>query len=235
MPAAPGSGSPWRNFYGRRRGKALRKGQAQHMADDLPRIAVPGVAREENPGRTPIDPAAAYGRAAPLWLDIGFGHGEHLLSLAAAFPEVNLIGAEAFRNGVAVLVARLAEEPRPNVRVHPGDVRDLLEVLPDGSLDRAYLLYPDPWPKARHHKRRFVSPDYLRPLARVMCPGAELRLATDIPDYMRQALEELVPEAGFRPAARPGPDPWKGWTGTRYEAKALRDGRAPIYATFIRS
>jgi tRNA (guanine-N7-)-methyltransferase len=122
------------------------------------------------------------------------------------------------------------------VRVHPGDARDLLDVLPAGALARVFLLYPDPWPKARHHRRRFVTPEHLAPLARAMAPGAELRIATDIPDYVRQTLEQ-VPRHGFAwTAARPADwrSPWPDWCRTRYEAKALREGRRPHYLTFQR-
>jgi tRNA (guanine-N7-)-methyltransferase len=122
------------------------------------------------------------------------------------------------------------------VAVHPGDVRDLFDVLPDGSISKAFLNYPDPWPKKRHHRRRFVTPEYLGPLHRVLAPGAEFRVATDIPDYVRQTLEE-VPKAGFEWLAespRDWREPWDDWISTRYEQKALREGRVPYYLTFRR-
>jgi tRNA (guanine-N7-)-methyltransferase len=120
--------------------------------------------------------------------------------------------------------------------VHPGDVRDLFDVLPQASVSRAFLNYPDPWPKKRHHRRRFVTPEYLIPLAQVMKPGAQLRVATDIPDYVRQTLEE-VPQHGFDWRAETPDDwrtPWQDWPSTRYEQKALREGRVPHYLTFRR-
>jgi tRNA (guanine-N7-)-methyltransferase len=135
-----------------------------------------------------------------------------------------------------MLLGKIRASGVENLRVHPGDVRDLFDVLPDASLRRAFLLYPDPWPKARHHRRRFVTPEHLQPLARVMAPGAEFRVATDIPDYVRQTLQE-VPKAGFVWTAQGPADwrvPWDDWISTRYELKALREGRVPHYLTFRR-
>jgi tRNA (guanine-N7-)-methyltransferase len=218
-----------RKLHGRTRGKALRPAQRARVEGMLPALALPGVSREENPERRVLE-----GLPRPLWLEIGFGGGEHLAHQAALHPGVTILGAEPFVNGVAAFLGKLEAAGAANVRVHPGDARDLLEVLPEGALEKAFLLYPDPWPKARHHKRRFVTPEPLGLLARAMAPGAELRIATDIEDYARQALEE-VPRAGF--ALERGPDgrPWEDWTRTRYEAKALREGRAPGYMTFRRS
>ncbi len=226
-PARP-TPQEWRNLYGRVHGKTLRPLQRERLARDLPRLAIPGVTREENPARAPI--AVPLG---PLWLEVGFGGGEHLVHMARRYPEVTVLGAEPFVNGVAQLLGHLERTPAPNVRLHMGDARDLLEVLPAGTLAKAFLLYPDPWPKARHHRRRFVSPEPLALLIRAMAPGAELRVASDIEDYVRQALEE-VPRAGFRLERGPAAEPWEDWTRTRYEAKALREGRAPAYLTFRR-
>jgi tRNA (guanine-N7-)-methyltransferase len=215
-----------RNFYGRRHGKAMKPGQRAAL-QELDRFRL---------GLTPeaVDLGWLGGRA--LWLEIGFGGGEHLVHQAGLHPEVGLIGCEPFVNGVGMaMVHALAAEP-DNLRIHPGDVRDLMDVLPQGILRRVFLLYPDPWPKARHHRRRAVTPEYLRPLARAMAPGAELRIATDIPDYVRQALEE-VPKAGFTWTAARAADwrePWDDWLSTRYEQKALREGRSPHYLTFLR-
>ncbi|WP_246045449.1 tRNA (guanine(46)-N(7))-methyltransferase TrmB [Rubellimicrobium roseum] len=220
----------WRNFYGRTRGKTLRPLQRERLEGLLPRLTLGGVTREENPGREVLDVSALDG---PLWLEIGFGGGEHLVHMAKAYPDVTLIGAEPFVNGIAQFLGKLEAEGVGNVRVHPGDARDLLEVLPAGCLDKAFLNYPDPWPKARHHRRRFVTPEPLRLLARAMAPGAELRVATDIEDYVRQTLEE-VPPAGFALERGPTDEAWPDWTRTRYEAKALREGRSPHYMTFRR-
>jgi tRNA (guanine-N7-)-methyltransferase len=225
----------WRNFYGRTSGKTLRPIQRRRLGADLGPLVPAGIDRTTNPDRRPIDPRAIFATPRPLWLEIGFGGGEHMVHQAARHPEVGILGAEPFINGIAMLLRRIAEAGITNVAIHPGDVRDLFDVLPPASVGRVFLNYPDPWPKRRHHRRRFVTPEHLDPLARVMAEGAELRLATDIPDYMRQALEE-VPPAGFDilagPAAVP---PWQGWITTRYEAKALREGRAPAYVAFRRS
>ncbi len=225
---APEPGREWRNLYGRLRGKALRPLQQERLVRDLPLISLKGVSQGENPARAPI--AVPDG---PLWLEIGFGGGEHLVHMARRYPEVTILGAEPYVNGVAQILGHLERGPLPNVRLHPGDARDLLEVLPEASLAKAFLLYPDPWPKARHHRRRFVSPEPLALLLRAMAPGAELRVASDIADYVRQALEE-VPRAGLALERGPTDDPWADWTRTRYEAKALREGRAPAYLTFRR-
>jgi tRNA (guanine-N7-)-methyltransferase len=223
----------WRNFYGRVHGKTLRPAQRRALDEALPRLRVPGVTREENPERTPLDLSILPGPAGgPVWLEVGFGGGEHLAAMAAANPGVRLIGAEPFVNGIAMALGKLAAVQAANVAIHPGDVRDLMEVLPNGCLARAILNYPDPWPKTRHWRRRFVTPEHLLPLARACAPGAEFRIASDIPDYLRQARAQ-VPPAGFALTAD-SPAPWPDWPGTRYEAKALREGRAPHYLTFRR-
>ena len=217
---------PHRNFYGRTKGKHLKDSHQRYLAEDLAALSPGPVGWDENPERIPL---ALPGET---WLEVGFGSGEHLVHQAALHPHVTIIGCEPYMNGVASLLGKLREAPRPNIRVHAGDARDLMDVLPEGSLSEAFLLYPDPWPKARHHRRRFVTPEHLLPLARALRPGAEFRVATDIPDYVRQTREE-VPPAGFRLAAE-GAAPWADWTRTRYEAKAVREGRAPHYLTFVR-
>ena len=227
--------TPRRNFYGRVHGKTLRTSQKSYLAQDLDVLRLPGVTAEENPERHLIDPAIAFGGARPLWLEVGFGGGEHLVHMAARYPEVSIIGAEPFVNGIAMLLGKIRQAGVQNLRIHPGDVRDLLDVLPAQCLSKAFLNYPDPWPKARHHRRRFVTQGYLELLARVMKPGAEFRVATGIPDYVRQTLEE-VPKAGFDLISQTGQgEAWEDWLSTRYEQKALREGRAPHYLTFRRN
>ncbi len=229
------SGAPWRNFYGRTKGKTLKPAQERYLAEDLPRLAVTGVGWDENPERAPLDVAALTGGRA-LWLEVGFGGGEHMVHQAAGNPGVTVLGCEPFVNGVAMALGKMRRAGVSNVRLHPGDARDLLDVLPRGSVDRAFLLYPDPWPKARHHRRRFVTPEHLEPLFAAMAPDSTLRIATDIPDYVRQSLLE-VPKAGFVWTAKgPGDwrEPWSDWLSTRYEQKALREGRRPHYLTFLR-
>lgn len=219
-----------RNFYGRTHGKTLRAAQKAYLAEDLDRLSLKGVTRDENPKRRPLD-LTPWGDA-PLWLEIGFGGGEHLVHMGTLYPEARIIGAEPFVNGIAMLLGKIRAAGLSNLALHPGDVRDLFDVLPDACLSKAFLNYPDPWPKARHHRRRFVTPEHLLPLARVMKPGAEFRVATDIPDYVRQTLEE-VPPAGFDLIDQ-GSTPWSDWLSTRYEQKALREGRPPHYLTFRR-
>ena len=228
------SGAPWRNFYGRIHGKGLRESQKSYLKD-LEEIGLEGIDWEENPERKPLDLKALFGDC-PDWLEVGFGGGEHMVHQAVANPGVGIIGAEPYINGVAMLLGKIRKAGAGNIRVHPGDARDLMDVLPDGSIAKAFLLYPDPWPKKRHHRRRFVTPEHLQPLHRVLSPGSEIRVATDIPDYVRQALEE-VPKAGFEWLAERPEDwrkPWDDWLSTRYEQKALREGRVPHYLTFRR-
>lgn len=221
-----------RNFYGRIKGKTLRASQKDYLAEDLGPLTLRGVTREENPARERLD--LGFGGGRPLWLEVGFGGGEHLVHMAAQNPGVTIIGAEPFVNGIAMLLGKIRGAGVTNLWLHPGDVRDLFDVLPDACLTKVFLNYPDPWPKARHHRRRFVTPDHLLPLARITAPGAEFRVATDIPDYVRQTLEE-VPPAGFEFVLQSGPgEAWSDWLSTRYEQKALREGRTPHYLTFRR-
>ncbi|QFQ86428.1 tRNA (guanosine(46)-N7)-methyltransferase TrmB [Paracoccus kondratievae] len=223
---------PRRNFYGRRHGKTLRQSQKGYLSEDLGNLRPRGITLDENPERRPIDPTQIFGDDRPVWLEVGFGGGEHMVHMAARYPQIGIIGCEPFINGVAMLLGKIRAAGVSNVSVHPGDARDLMDVLPEGSISKAFLNYPDPWPKARHHRRRFVTPEHLIPLYRVMKPGAEFRVATDIPDYVRQTLEE-VPQAGFELISE-GKDAWDDWLSTRYEQKALREGRVPHYVTFRR-
>jgi tRNA (guanine-N7-)-methyltransferase len=220
-----------RNFYGRIHGKTLRASQKTYLAEGLEALSLPGVHRDANPMRSALDVGAITG-GRPLWLEVGFGGGEHLVHMAKAYPDVFLLGCEPFVNGIAMLLGKVRDGGLDNLLIHPGDVRDLFEVLPEACVSKAFLNYPDPWPKARHHRRRFVTPGYLGALARVMQPGAEFRVATDIADYVRQTREE-VPVAGFD-AVSEGAEAWADWPSTRYEQKALREGRPPHYLTFLR-
>lgn len=220
-----------RNFYGRIHGKTLRQSQKAYLAEDLEAFRLKGVTREENALREGVDVAAGLG-GRPLWLEIGFGGGEHMVHMAARYPEAGIIGCEPFVNGIAMLLGKIRAAGVTNLRLHPGDVRDLFDVAAGGVFAKAFLNYPDPWPKSRHHRRRFVTPGYLAGLYRVLAPGAEFRVATDIPDYVRQTLEE-VPKAGFELVGQ-GARPWADWVSTRYEQKALREGRVPHYLTFRR-
>jgi tRNA (guanine-N7-)-methyltransferase len=222
--------SPRRALYGRSRGKTLRTYHASLVEDLLPRLE--------------IDPAAIGDCSdlfafAPreIWLEIGFGGGEHLLAQAAAHRETGFIGCEPFVNGVAKALAGIAEAGLDNVRLRAGDAGALIAGLPDGALARAAILYPDPWPKRRHNKRRLISEGVIRELARVLRPGAHLRFATDIDDYAGWALHRFLRSPDFIWLAQEADDwrrPWPDWPGTRYEAKAKREGRRPVYLTFQR-
>lgn len=230
------SGAPWRNFYGRFKGKHLRKSQEGYLEEDLAGLSPGPVGWDVNPEREPLDLKEIFGDRE-VWLEIGFGGGEHMVHQASSHPEIGFIGCEPYINGVAMLLGKIRESGGDNIRVHPGDVRDMFDVLPDNSISCAFLLYPDPWPKKRHHRRRFVTPEHLAPLARVLKRGAVFRVATDIPDYVRQTLE-MVPKHGFTWQCESPSDwrePWEDWISTRYEQKALREGRSPHYLTFIRS
>jgi tRNA (guanine-N7-)-methyltransferase len=170
-----------------------------------------------------------------IWLEVGFGAGEHLVALALAHPQVGLIGAEPYEMGMAKMLTKLEETPLNNVRLFEGDGRDILEALPDASLSRFFLLFPDPWPKTRHHKRRFLQMEMLDLLAAKLKPGAELRFATDDKTYLPYALERLMAHPGFQWTAT-GQNDWKkrpdGWPPTRYEAKAIKG--PPRYLRFLR-
>jgi len=220
-------GSPWRNLYGRRKGKRLRKSQQAFLDEDLKALSPGPVDWDENPDRAPLDLQTLFG-GRPVWIEIGFGGGEHMVHQATDNPDVGMIGCEPYINGVATLLGKIRRVGLTNIRIHPGDARDLFDVLPDASVSRAFLLYPDPWPKKRHHRRRFVTAEHLRPLRRVLEQGAEFRVATDVSDYERQSREE-VPEHRFVLLEE---TPWDDWIPTRYERKALREGRTPRYLTF---
>jgi tRNA (guanine-N7-)-methyltransferase len=171
-----------------------------------------------------------------IWLEIGFGGGEHLAEQAKANPHIGLIGCEPFVNGVAKLVSRIAQEGLGNIRLYDGDARDLLPYLPQGSIAKIFLLFPDPWPKARHAKRRLVNDETLKSLARLAAGGGELRIATDSASYCRHILEKMRGSA-FEWLAR-SPGDWRSrpqdWPPTRYEAKALKAGRSCYYLCFRR-
>ncbi|MBI1494270.1 tRNA (guanosine(46)-N7)-methyltransferase TrmB [Halocynthiibacter styelae] len=229
------SGAPWRNFYGRFKGKGLRDSQQTYLDEDLAKLSPGKVTWEDNPTRENIDLKALFGDK-PVWLEVGFGGGEHMVHQAKTYPDVGIIGCEPYINGVAMLLGKIREAGVSNVAIHPGDARDMFDVLPEQSIDKAFLLYPDPWPKKRHHRRRFVTQEHLEPLAKVLKPGAIFRVATDIEDYVRQTMEE-VPKAGFEWLAESADDwrnSWDDWISTRYEQKALREGRTPHYMTFRR-
>ncbi len=215
-------------LYGRRRGHTLRSRQQALLQLALPRLRV-------DPGA----PWAAFGERE-RWLEVGFGGGEHARALAQAHPEIGLVACEVFENGICSMLSQLVPEgeeassaPPPNLRLWDADARALIRSLADESCDRLFLLFPDPWPKARHSRRRFVGPAMLAEAARILRPGAEWRIASDDPTYQAWVAALLAAQSAFAadaPAAARPP----GWPPTRYEAKAVRAGRQPLYWTLRR-
>jgi tRNA (guanine-N7-)-methyltransferase len=208
-------------FYGRRKGKSLRRHHSELMAQLLPHLRV-----------ALHDPLARTHERR--WLEIGFGGGEHLAHQAELHPEISFIGAEPFVNGVAKLLALVEEKNLGNVNIHDGDARPLLEALPPASFERIYLLYPDPWPKARHNKRRFVSAETLAQFHRILAPNGLFLFASDIDDYAAWTRQHVAAHGGFVEEGDIA-QPFKHWIETRYEAKARREGRKPAYLTFRRN
>lgn len=205
-------------FYGRRKGKPLRRTHVGLMETLLPQVAV--------------DLAAPLNRAlAHCWLEIGFGGGEHLAHQASLNPGVTMLGAEPYLNGVAKILAEIEARKLSNVRVHHGDARLLLQSLPDQCFERVYLLYPDPWPKPRQQKRRFINTENLVQIHRVLKPLGQFWFASDIEDYVHWTRQHVAANSGF---AEDGDalQPFENWTRTRYEAKAVREGRASAYLHF---
>jgi len=229
VPAANSEGKGKENFYGRRKGRPLRAGRKQLMKNLLPALSVPMEAPDINP-QSLFDSGTRE-----IWVEIGFGNGEHLAWQAAHNPDVGLIGCEPFINGVSVLLSHVEEQALKNVRIHADDARPLLDRLPDASLTRAFVLFPDPWPKKRHAYRRFVGPENLDRLARVLAPGAILRVASDHPGYVVWALRHLQAHPSFDWLAERADD-WRirpdDWPPTRYEEKALAG--VPVYLTYQR-
>jgi tRNA (guanine-N7-)-methyltransferase len=233
MSAETSNGKPRGSFYGRRKGHPLRKGHAHLIRDVLPELAI-DLARP-----APSDLKSLFALpVSAVRLEIGFGGGENLLHEARANPGIGHIGCDVYLNGVAKLVATVHEEKLPNVRVHHGDAQPLLDWLPEGSLERLDILYPDPWPKRRHWKRRFISDERVKKIARVVRPEGTVRFATDIPHYAEWALVRLLRSDEFVWTAERAEDwlkPWPNFPGTRYEAKAMREGRKPAYFQFVRN
>ena len=226
------SNPPQRRLYGRRRGRPLRPGQRQQQETLLPQLAI------ALPQQGLLDPAALFPQPPPaVWLEIGFGGGEHLAAQAESRPEIGFIGCEVYENGVARLVGEVARRGLGNIRILADDARLLLDRLKPASIGRAFILFPDPWPKQRHHKRRLVAPATLDRLAAILEPGAELRLATDDPDYLVSMLEVLTDHPDFVWLAR-RPADWRerppDWPPTRYEEKARAAGRVPAFLRFVR-
>ena len=226
-PATP-SALSGRRLYGRAKGHKLRAGQAALVEEMLPAVSVPD---------GPLDATTLFGRDMALELEIGFGGGEHLAAQAAARPGTGFIGCEPFLNGVVQALGHLRDDQLTNVRLHMGDALDVIERLPDASLERVYLLHPDPWPKARHAKRRMVNHGPLDAIAAKLRPGGQFRLGTDDPTYCRWAMMVMGQRADFRWTAESARDFLErpaDWPETRYERKARRQGHEVWYFRFIR-
>jgi tRNA (guanine-N7-)-methyltransferase len=217
--------------YGRIKARSLKPRQAGLMDTLLPYLALP----EE--GGIDVEALFPPGTgSAPLILEIGFGGGEHLVAQAGAARGSRFIGVEPFQNGVASCLRHIEESGAQNVRLHMGDARDVVERLPAACLDLVYILFPDPWPKARHHKRRLIQPDFLDGLARVLKAGAEVQFATDWANYAEWTLGHFVRDARFAWLAESADDwrrPWAGHVTTRYETKRLGDC-APVWLRVVR-
>ena len=226
----PNSPASTRAFFGRRKGHALKPRQAALFDTLLPQVALdltkPAPADLRTLFATPPD---------AVRLEIGFGGAEHLIAQAQSHPTVGFIGTDAFINGVAKALSAIDVHKLTNVRLYFGDASELIDWLPDAGLSRIDLLYPDPWPKRRHWKRRFIQDESLKRLARILKSGGELRFATDIGDYATYALARVLRSPDFVWTAEQASDwrkPWADFSGTRYEAKAKREGRMPAYFIF---
>ncbi len=217
---------PLRSF-GRLKARPIKPRQAALMDARLPELRIPD---------GPVSPEALMPGARETWLEIGFGGGEHMAAQAARAPDVLILGAEPFTNGVASAVRHIDEQGLANVRLHDSDVRELIARLPDASLSRVFILFPDPWPKARQQKRRLVQPALVADLARALKPGGRLRFASDVMSYVDSALERFTANPAFAWQAERADDwriPPADHITTRYEEKRLGDC-APVFLDFVR-
>jgi tRNA (guanine-N7-)-methyltransferase len=219
-------------LYGRRKGKKLSPRRTGLMATLYPTLAV------DLSAPAPSDLRALFPVPVDaVRLEIGFGGGEHMLAEATRSPDIGFIGVEPFVNGMAKAVSAIAETGARNIRLHDGDAALLLDWLPPASLVGVDLLYPDPWPKKRHFKRRFVSDENLDRVARALKPGGLFRVASDIESYIDWTLLHVLKRSDLAWTAVRADDwrkPFPGWPGTRYEAKAVAAGRMPAYLAFLR-
>ncbi len=231
-PAVPSQGRPDRpDWHGRRHGKKLRPGHKELVEKLLPVLRV--TAQAPDPDFTTTMAVAPSG----VWLEIGFGGGEHLAAQARTYPDIGFIGAEPFVNGVAKLLSAIDGEDLKNIRICDDDARPLLDAMPENSIDRAFVLFSDPWPKKRQNKRRFIVRENLDRLARVLKDGAELRFASDHMDFVSWSLQAMLEHPSFCWSARRASDwrvPPEDWQPTRYEEKALARGEHPVYLIFKR-
>ncbi len=221
--------------FGRKRGRKLSARQQALLRELLPRVALDMARPAPASLETAFMSGAGEEAARDVWLEIGFGGAEHMIAQARANRDVCIIGCEPFEDGVVKALSAIEEQGLSNVRIHADDVRPVLRWLPPKSIGRVFMLYPDPWPKKRHEKRRLFSTELLEHLSRVMRPGAELRLATDSGDYARTALSSAASHGRFQWLAA-SPQDWRArspdWPQTRYEAKAIEQGRVSYYLRF---
>jgi tRNA (guanine-N7-)-methyltransferase len=210
-------------FYGRRKGRPLKKKKTAFLKDlELYKIEVP------------LDLGKIFSSVQEIWLEIGFGGGEHLATVAEQNPEISFIGAEAFMNGVASFLQFRSEKSLNNVRIFPDDVRLLLQELPDHSIQNVFILFPDPWPKKKHHKRRIVNPKVIQALSRIVKKGGEIRLASDVPEYIEHMKRVFEPISEFHLNFCNQEKP-SAWPSTRYEMKALEAQRHPQYLIYLKN
>ena len=217
-----------RRLYGRAVGKPLSAKQSRLVAEVLPTMSVPPA---------PASPLGALETFDERWMEVGFGGGEHLLHMAKLYPNVGLIGLEPFLNGVAKVLTGVDKEGLDNIILHHGDARDVIDRMDNNCLDKLFVLFPDPWPKPRHFKRRILTADFIKQLGRVLKPGGEFRFASDIITYVDWTLDRVMADGGFTFTPSGSKDwlqPPTDWPGTRYEAKAFREGRVCHYFKFIK-
>jgi tRNA (guanine-N7-)-methyltransferase len=219
-------------IYGRRHGKSLKKASAERFETYFPRYSI------EVDEKGLLDPTVLFDHdPKSVWLEIGFGKGEHLIAQAKQNPDIGFIGCEPFVNGVSGLIDQLVKEDVHNIRIFMDDARLLMDALPVNSISRAFILFPDPWRKKRHYKRRVVSPGNVDVLSNLLKPGSELRIGTDHHDYCRWILARMLENEHFEWISE-RPSDWHirpaDWPATRYELKALKEGRKSAYLTFVR-
>ncbi|MCF6276204.1 MAG: tRNA (guanine(46)-N(7))-methyltransferase TrmB [Robiginitomaculum sp.] len=217
---------PYRRLWGRAKGKPLSRYQAGLVETKLPKLTL-----------DIQDPLAGLDAYDAVHMEVGFGGAEHLLHRALENPDIGFIGVEPFLNGIAKALAGIEKSGAVNIRLHHGDVWQFLETVPDASVEHIDILYPDPWPKPRHYKRRLIKEDLVSEFHRILKPAKPLDFASDIPSYINWALLRILKHGGFVWDAQCAADwqtPYAGWPSTRYEAKALREGRTPHYFSFMR-